>query len=550
MLAIYLLLQMNESKAKGMGMSAQDVALACAQGPEFTEVGFLAVADYPSHFAQIVPDRPALIDDRHSWTYAQLDHDCDRFVALLQQFGIGSGESFAWLGKNDGLFIAAHIAAARCGAVMVPINWRNSVPEVRYVLEDSAPKLVVADSEFAATLDEADTNQLPRLIVDDDGPQGLRARLAALQPAARAPSDQHAPFLQLYTSGTTGKPKGVMTPPFAMAFMRHGEKLLPGFEAWKDDEVLLSPLPVFHIGGLSWVQTALCRGVTVLITTNTTPAGMLDLCLAHGITRTFMVPTLVRGLIEEMDRRGIRLEKLRSIHYGAASMDPQLLEQSVDRLGCLFVQYYGMTEIGGSATVLQPADHDSSRPHLLRSVGRPMPGVTIEIRDPETGRHLPVDTPGEIWLRSPSLFTAYWRRPEDTAKAMEGPWYKSGDGGRIDAQGYLFLTDRIKDMIVSGGENVYPAEVESVLRQHPAILDCAVFGLPHPKWGEGVTAAVELRPGMTAETDEVIAFARKSLAAYKVPRRIEFGVTLPRTAAGKVQRGKMRAHFLETILEG
>jgi acyl-CoA synthetase (AMP-forming)/AMP-acid ligase II len=549
MLATYLWLWPKKSKTKGMGMSAPDAPLACSQGPEFTEAGFLAVADYPSHFAQSVPDRPALIDDRHSWTYAQLDRDCDRFVALLRDYDIGKGDSFAWLGKNDGLFIVAHIAAARCGVVMVPINWRNSAPEVRYVLEDSAPKLVIADSEFAATLDEADTKSLPRLIVDDGGPEGLRAALATMQPAPRAPVDQHAPFLQLYTSGTTGKPKGVMTAQYAMGFMRHGEKLLPGFQNWQDDEVLLSPLPVFHIGGLSWVQTALCRGVTVYITSNTTPSGMLDLCLAHGITRTFMVPTLVRALIEEMDGRGVRLERLRSIHYGAASMDPQLLEQSVDRLGCLFLQYYGMTEIGGSATVLQPADHDNARPHLLRSVGRPMPGVTIEIRDPETGRPLPIDTPGEIWLRSPSLFAAYWKRPEDTAKAMEGPWYKSGDGGRIDAQGYLFLTDRIKDMVVSGGENVYPAEVESVLRQHPAILDCAVFGLPHPKWGEGVTAAVELRPGMSAQSDEVIAFARKSLAAYKVPRRIEFGVTLPRTAAGKVQRGKVRAHFLEDMAE-
>ncbi|WP_172808101.1 class I adenylate-forming enzyme family protein [Croceicoccus mobilis] len=525
-------------------MAAADAQMARSQGPEFVEDGFLAIADYPDHFARTVPDRLALADDRRGWTYAELDRDCDRFVALLQHYGVGVGERFGWLGKNDALFIIAHIAAARCGAVMVPINWRNTAPEVGYVLEDSAPRLVVADSEFSSTLDAADAVGLPRLLTDDDGPEGLRARLAAYDPAPRADYDAMAPFLQLYTSGTTGKPKGVMTSQYAMSFMRHGEKLLPGFAGWGDDEMLLSPLPVFHIGGLSWVQTALCRGVTVHVTADTTPAGLLDLCLRHGITRTFMVPTLVRALIEEMDARGVRVETLRSIHYGAASMDPQLLEKSVDRLGCRFLQYYGMTEIGGSATVLQPEDHDTSRPHLLRSVGRPMPGVTIEIRDPETGRRLPVDTPGEIWLASPSLFSSYWKRPEDTEKAMEGDWYKSGDGGRIDADGYLFLTDRIKDMVVSGGENVYPAEVESVLRQHPAILDCAVFGLPHPKWGEGVTAGLELRPGMAVTSEEVIAFARQSLAAYKVPRRIEIGVTLPRTAAGKVQRGKLRAQFI------
>lgn len=524
-------------------MSAPGTTLARSRGPDFEEEGLLAVSDYPTHFAAIHPDRVALVDDRRAWTYAELDADCDRFVALLGAYGIGRGDRFAWLGKNDGAFIVATVAAARSGAIMVPINWRNTAPEVGYVVQDSAPRLVIADAEFDAVLDEAGAQGLPRLRVDDAGDEGLAARLASFAPAPRGAEDVHAPFLQLYTSGTTGKPKGVMTSPHAMAFMRHGEKALPGFANWTDDEVLLSPLPVFHIGGLSWVQTAHCRGATVYLTADTTPAGLLDRCLRHGITRTFMVPTLVRALIEEMDRRGARVETLRSIHYGAAAMDPQLLEQSVDRLGCRFLQYYGMTEVGGSATVLQPDDHDTTRPHLLRSVGRPMPGVTIEIRDPETGAPLPVDAPGEIWLTSPTLFSAYWNRPEDTAKAMQGEWYKSGDGGRIDAEGYLFLTDRIKDMIVSGGENVYPAEVESVLRQHPAVLDCAVFGLPHPKWGEGVTAALELRPGHSVEADEVIAFARRSLAAYKVPRRIEVGVTLPRTAAGKVQRGVLRAHY-------
>jgi acyl-CoA synthetase (AMP-forming)/AMP-acid ligase II len=524
--------------------------LACSQGPDLGMEGFLAIADYASHFAAITPDRLAMADDRRGWTYAELDADCDRFVTLLQNHGIGPGQTFAWLGKNDGLFIVAHMAAARCGAVMVPVNWRNSAPEVRFVLEDARPLLVIVESEFASVLDQADDGTMARLVVDDAGAQGLAARLAASPAAPRAPFDPHAPFLQLYTSGTTGKPKGVMTSQFAMAFMRHGEKSLPGFSDWSDDEVLLSPLPVFHIGGLSWAQSALSRGVMVRITNDTTPAGILDLCLAHGITRTFMVPTLVRALIEEMDRRGVRVETLRGIHYGAAAMDPQLLETSVDRLGCKFTQYYGMTEIGGSATVLQPDDHDTARPHLLRSVGRPMPGMAIQIHDPETGRQLPVDTPGEIWLSSPSRFLSYWNRPEDTANAVEDGWYKSGDGGRLDRQGYLFLTDRIKDMVVSGGENVYPAEVEAVLRQHPAVLDCAVFGLPHPKWGEGVTAALELRPGMTTTQDEVIAFARQSLAAYKVPRRIEIGVTLPRTAAGKVQRGRIRMDYLDQAKAG
>lgn len=530
-------------------MSAPQEKVARSEGPEFDDSGFLLISDYPDHFAAQFPDRLSMVDDRASWTYVEFDADCDRFVTFLRNNGVVAGDRFAWLGKNDGLFVIATVAAARSGAIMVPINWRNTVSEVRYVLEDSKPKLAIASSEFQAAMKEADPAGIPLFITDDDGDAGLLTQIAGCPPAPRMPVEPNAPFLQLYTSGTTGRPKGVMTSQYAMAFMRHGERFLPGFADWQDDEILLSPLPLFHIGGLSWVQTAHCRGATCYLTTDTTPAGLLDKCLEFGVTRTFMVPTLVRALIEQMDKLQIRVETLKSIHYGAASMDPQLLERSVDRLGCKFLQYYGMTEIGGSATVLQPADHDTSRPHLLRSVGRPMPGVTIEIRDPETGGNVAPDTPGEVWLASSSLFIEYWNRPEDTANSMDGQWYKSGDGGRIDDDGFLFLTDRIKDMVVSGGENVYPAEVESVLREHPAVLDCAVFGLPHPKWGEGVTAAIELRPDMTTTPEEVIAFARKSLAAYKVPRQIEIGVTLPRTASGKVQRGKVRAHYLKQMAD-
>jgi len=227
------------------------------------------------------------------------------------------------------------------------------------------------------------------------------------------------------------------------------------------------------------------------LTNDASPAGLLEQCLTCGVTRTFLVPLLVRGLIGEMDGRGVRVPTLRGIHYGAASMDPALLDSVVDRLGCKFLQYYGMTEVTGSITILGPAFHDSKRPTWLRSVGQPLPGFEIEIRGPDK-QLLVMDEPGEIWVRGPGLLLEYWRQPEATAEALQDGWYRSGDGGKIGADGFLFLTDRIKDMIVTGGENVYPAEVEAALRDHPAVQDVAVFGLPHPKWGEGVSAAIEL----------------------------------------------------------
>ncbi|WP_336971967.1 AMP-binding protein [Sphingobium aromaticiconvertens] len=526
--------------------TAGDVAdgLAFAQGPVLDESGFILPSEYPNSFAAPTPDKTAIVFGARSWTYAQLDRGCNAAVTLLADYGVRAGGRFAYIGKNNDLFFLMLIGAMRAGAVMVPINWRNTPPETRYVLEDSAVTLVISDQEFVPLVREADRSALPLLVVDDDGPEGLRARILAAPPAPRLPLDPHAPCLQLYTSGTTGRPKGVVTSQYAFGIHRHIENRSGYFSDWGDDEVLLSPLPSFHIGGMSWVCTALVRGATAHVIADTSSATILDNCLAHGITRTFIVPTLVRGLIGEMDARGVRVPTLRGIHYGAASMDPALLERSVDRIGCRFLQYYGMTEITGTMSILGPDQHDASNPTRLRSVGRPLPGFSIAVRGPDAAL-LPIDTPGEIWVNGPSLLTEYWNKPEATAEALIDGWYRSGDGGRLDKDGFLFLTDRIKDMIVSGGENVYPAEVEAVLRDHPAILDCAVFGLPHPKWGEGVTAALELRPGHAVEAEEVIAFARLSLAAYKIPRRIEVGVPLPRTASGKVQRAMIRKYFIE-----
>jgi acyl-CoA synthetase (AMP-forming)/AMP-acid ligase II len=517
---------------------------AFAQGPALDETGLILPSEYPNVFAALTPEKPALVFGPYSWTYAQLDRGANAAVTLLADYGIRTGDRLAYIGKNNDLFFLILIAAIRAGAVLVPVNWRNTARETCYVLDDAAVTLILCDSEFVNLVREADNKALPLIVVDQEGPNGLRARIAAAIPAPRLPLDPKAPCLQLYTSGTTGRPKGVVTSQHAFGVARHIENVSGFFDDWGDDEVLLSPLPSFHIGGMSWVCTALVRGATVHVLADTNPAVILDNCLQHGITRTFIVPMLVRALIAEMDARGVRVPSLRGIHYGAASMDPALLERSVDRIGCRFLQYYGMTEVTGTMSILGPAEHDGASPYLLRSVGRPLPGFKIAIRGPDL-ELLPIDTPGEIWVTGPSQLIEYWNKPEATAEALIGGWYRSGDGGKMDKDGYLFLTDRIKDMIVSGGENVYPAEVEAVLRDHPAILDCAVFGLPHPKWGEGVTAAVELRPGQQIDAEEVIAFVRKSLAAYKIPRRIETGVPLPRTASGKVQRALIRKHFLK-----
>ena len=528
-------------------MSGSDAGVgapARRSGPTLDLAKLILPADYPSHNAVTHADRPALIFRDFCWSFAALDRAADAMVTILHGYGIMQGDRIAYLGKNNDLFFIILFAAMRAGIVLVPANWRNTAPETRFLLQDAAPRLIIADTEFAPMLRDADRNALPVLLTDAAGPDGMRGRIANTPPAPRRTPDPLAQCLQLYTSGTTGTPKGVMSTQYAFGVQRQMELCCPAFDDWRDDEVLLSPLPNFHVGGMSWVLCGLMRGQTVVITADTAPSALLDLCLAHGITRTFIVPTLVRALIEEMQRRGTKVETLRGIHYGAAAMDPGLLERGLESLGCRFLQYYGMTEATGSITLLAPQDHDLRRPHLLRSVGQPLPGVTLEIRNAEGGR-LEIGQPGEIWVQAPTLLIGYWNRPDAFAEVMHDGWYRTGDGGMLDENGYLFLTDRIKDMIVTGGENVYPAEVEAALRNHPAVQDCAVFGLPHVKWGEAVSASVELRPDHPATAAELIAHARTCLAAYKIPRHIEFTQALPRTASGKIQRGLVRMALLK-----
>jgi acyl-CoA synthetase (AMP-forming)/AMP-acid ligase II len=524
------------------GVNETQPALARAEGIFVDLSVVLLPADYPRVHAVRHGNRVALQFQDWSWSYTELDHACHKMVSLLRACGVGVGDRVAYKGRNNDLFFIVLLGCIRAGAVLVPVNWRNMAAETRYVLNDSGAKLLFADAAFLALLDMADTQSRIVIVADDHGPDGLRARLAKAEPAAPETLNPEAAILQLYTSGTTGKPKGVLTSQFALGAQRAVEIASPGFDDWTDDEILLSPMPNFHVGGMSWVLCGLARGQSVVITAETAPPALLDLCLAHHITRIFIVPTVLRALLEEMNRKQTRLPCLRGIHYGAMSMDAALLEQSVDKIGCRFLQYYGMTEATGTITLLQPRDHDMARPHLLRSVGQPLPGFTIEIRGLDN-RVLAINEPGEIWVRGPGVMLGYWNLPQATAEVLQDGWYRTGDGGMLDAEGFLFITDRIKDMISSGGENVYPAEVEAALRQHPAVQDCAVFGLPHPRWGEQVCAAVEMRPEHDVTQDALVAFARTLLAGYKVPRRIEIGVALPRTASGKVQRAAIKKQF-------
>lgn len=514
--------------------------LAHFEGPPLAQPDVPREAAKVAGFAASHPGRIALVLRDTRISYAELEDQTVAAVGWFASLGLKTGDRIAYIGANNPIFIAVMLAAMRNGLVLVPVNWRQKAREIAYLLADSGAKLVLADAAFMKTLAEANTAGVPVIRIDGAGPDDLPAQLAqANRDNREIGGDATAPSLMLYTSGTTGHPKGVLINERALALARVMERQHGGFEDWGDEEVLLSLLPLFHIGGISWALCGLHCGATIVFASDVSPASMLQQCIAEGVTRTFMVPQLVRGLIEEMVARDVKVPSLKSINYGAAAMDPPLLKRGIENIGCKFLQYFGMTEMAGTITILPPNEHDLSRPHLLSSVGRVLPGSTIEIRDP-IGKVLPCGVAGEIWTKGPTMMLGYAGKPELTAHAIADGWYRTGDGGKIDEQGYLYLTDRIKDMVVTGGENVYPAEVEAVLREHPAVADCAVYGLPDPEWGEAVCAAIEVRDGHDVAPADFTNFMKSQIAGYKVPRRISIVDALPRTASGKIQRGKVK----------
>ncbi len=498
--------------------------------------------------AQQVPLRAAIIfaERGEQISYLELDRRSDAFAALLQARGLRSGDRIAYLGRNSDLFFPVLFGAIRANVVLVPINWRLASPEIAYQLKDSEAALLICDPDLLAAANIAlqGLESPPALLPTegDDGGQNLRSLLSQPAPAVSLPQISQLPdqvILQLYTSGTTGNPKGVLISHYALSLARHAELISPDFALLAEGQITLSAMPNFHVGGMSWVLMGLVRLGTVVLTADPSPGNMLNLIREYGIDHSFIVPSVVRAIVDDLKLRELPAPQMKGIFYGAMTMGESLLRESMSLFGCSFGQFFGMTENTGSVTYLAPRDHDPARPHLLGSVGKPYPGMSLEIRD-TGGRLLNAGEHGEIWIKSPTRLVGYWKLPEKSREAVVDGWYATGDGGYLDPDGYLYLTDRIKDMIVSGGENIYPAEVEEILRTHPAVSDVACIGVPDAHWGEIVAVVVELRPGQAATEDELRTFARARIAGFKCPKRVHFAAALPRTASGKVKRAELR----------
>jgi long-chain acyl-CoA synthetase len=339
----------------------------------------------------------------------------------------------------------------------------------------------------------------------------------------------------MYTSGTTGAPKGVM-----LTNDNYFCKASGISEKWRfdTDSVNLAVMPMFHMAGSGWALVGLCEGARTVVLRDVDPPAILDAVARQGITNMLLVPVVIQRLLATPGVESVDFTSLRAIVYGASPITDEVLTRALERFDCDLMQVYGLTETTGSITQLDRHD-----PGLLRSCGRPFPWVEVRFVD-KAGRDVPTGTVGELWTRSRQNMRGYWNNPEATAATITPDgWLKTGDAGYVDADGYVFLHDRIKDMIVSGGENVYPTEVENVLMTHPGVGDVAVIGVPDEHWGEAVKAIVVPATGTALAEAELIAFARERLAGYKLPKSVSFAETLPRTASGKLLKRALREPY-------
>jgi acyl-CoA synthetase (AMP-forming)/AMP-acid ligase II len=494
------------------------------------------VPDLLNHAARRFPSRVCVAVEDRSLTFSETTARAAAFAGYLEARGL-AGRRVAVLAYNEPELIEIRAAVPRAESILVPLNYRLSIPELASTLEDCEPDLLVVGpglEEIANELPISDTLVL--------GEQGSYATALAAAPSQPIPAALRADALGMinYTSGTTGRAKGVMLTNAAL----HATLVAMGHEmAARSDSIYMSSNPMFHVGAaVAYGFTYL--GATCLQLRRFDSTRWLEHLHAGNFTHGQLVPTMVHDLLELSGDTAPRLERLM---YGSAPMPPELAKRTYARWGCELVNGFGSTEAMG-VSMLTPSDHDpDNAPHLLASVGQSSPGMVWRLAD-EDGHDVGVGEVGEVLARGSNLMSGYWRSTELTEEALQSGWMHMGDLAYRDADGYLYLVDRRGDKIVTGGENVYPSEIENVLIDHPTVAEAAVIGLPHARWGEEVTAVVVSRPGATVVPAELIAYCRERLAHYKSPKTVTIVGVLPRTATGKLRRSELRRTLTEREL--
>ena len=462
----------------------------------------MSASEQPANLADMVRARAKTRGDAIAYefegrqtSFAEFDIKTNRVANALIALGVKPGERIAYLGKNSDIYFELLMGAMKANVVMAPVNWRLAGPEVAFIVDDCKAPVLFVGPEFIAQARNIQP-QLPDRAPPSSPPKAARRNGRILPHGAtpraatipRSPIDRRDIAIQLYTSGTTGKPKGAMlSHANFLNLVEAGGDQKPDWNKWSTDDVSLVAMPIFHIGGSGWGVIGLYHGAKGVIAREFDPTKVLDFFEQSGITKLFMVPAAMQFVVRQPRARQVDFSRLKYMLYGASPIPAALLKECIEVFKCGFVQMYGMTETTGTIVALPPEDHIEGLDRM-RSAGKALPGVELAILDAD-GKRLPPGEVGEIATRSGSNMVGYWNLPEATARTLDSDgWLRTGDAGYMDSDGYLYIHDRIKDMIISGGENIYPAEVESAICDHPDVAEVAVVGVPDDKWGEAVKA--------------------------------------------------------------
>ncbi|CAN7780374.1 AMP-binding protein [Caballeronia sp. LjRoot34] len=511
----------------------------------------LRVGDLVVRNAKISPDAVALIEDDRALTWSEFDRSTNRMANGLAAIKLAKNDRIATVIRNGAAAVQMIFSIAKAGMLAVPVNYGLTTGEIEVLLDDSKPNAIIVDAEFVDRLRDILTR--PGVTVIVRGEAAVPPEWLSYQSIEERGDENTVPVnidpdeirTIRYTSGTTAAPKGCLgTHRQILSSIDNFFSQIPVSSTGP----FLQMLPLFSGAGIWMAIAAAYHGVANVLTRDFDPRDALQKIETHGVTHTCGVPTMMSRLGDELRKGTYNIDSLQLFGYTGSKMPPGTIRRALDIFPCGFYQGFGGGEMGGLVSYLMPEHHREALllenpARLLASVGRPAKYAEICIRNLQDGTPLPRNEPGEITVRSPSNFSGYLNRPEDTAKTLRGEWVYTGDIGYLDDDGFLFAVDRAKDMVVTGGMNVSSAEVEAVLSEHPCVKAVAVIGLPSDEWGETVTAVVVLHEGQDISESELIGFARKQLAGYKSPKAVHFVTTFPMNSVGKILKRELRDQF-------